>query len=134
MGESMSVATQNLGLISQVSTERSSRSGLLWRGQGLSARSGGERIHSTSRNRLFTTCPFGLFPSAIAPVLELADTDRVLGLGLLDADGQAGRGAECRVRESASAELGELEHGRLVDRRRCDFDAQCSRPSQITAG
>src|SRR5580698_4000467 len=29
MGESMSVATQNPGLISQVSTERSSRSGLL---------------------------------------------------------------------------------------------------------
>ena len=31
------------------------------------------------------------FPSAIEPALELADAHRVLGLGLLDADGQAGQ-------------------------------------------
>jgi hypothetical protein len=45
--------------------------------------------------------------AAFEPALELADTDRVLGLGLPDADGQASCRPERCVRESPSAELGE---------------------------
>jgi hypothetical protein len=44
--------------------------------------------------------------AAVEPALELADTHRVLGLRLLDADGRPRCWAEGRVRESASAELG----------------------------
>jgi hypothetical protein len=49
--------------------------------------------------------------AAIEPGLELADADRVLNLGLLDANGRARCGAESRVRESAPAELGKRECG-----------------------
>jgi len=51
--------------------------------------------------------------AAIEPALELAHADRVFGLGLLAADGQAGCRAECRIRESATAELRERQHGPL---------------------
>jgi len=74
-----------------------------------------ESCHSISRNRLLSTCSFGLFLSAIEPALKLADAHRVLGLGLLDADSQAGCWAEEHVRESAAPELGEREHSCFVD-------------------
>ena len=44
-------------------------------------------------------------PSAIEPALEFAYADHVLGLGLLDANGQTGRRAERRVREPAPPEF-----------------------------
>jgi hypothetical protein len=45
------------------------------------------------------------FAAAIEPALELADADGVLGLGLFDADGQAGCGAERGVHEAAAPEF-----------------------------
>jgi len=59
---------------------------------------------------------------AIEPGLELADAQRVFGLGLLDADGQARGRPERGIREPAPAELREREHRRLEDRCCGDLD------------
>jgi hypothetical protein len=54
-----------------------------------------------SFSRDLATCSFGLLPPHRASS-GLADANRVPGLWLLDPDGQAGRGAESHVGESAT--------------------------------
>jgi hypothetical protein len=49
--------------------------------------------HSSSRKTFFQHLLIRALPAAVEPGLEFADADRVLGLGLLDAGGQAGRWA-----------------------------------------
>jgi hypothetical protein len=80
----------------------------------------GKALIQTSKSQHFPQMTFQrllirTFPSAINPPMKLADTHRVLGLGLPDADVQAGRWAECRVRESAAAKFRKGENGRFVD-------------------
>jgi hypothetical protein len=57
------------------------------------------------------------FVDAIEPGLKLADADRMFGLRLFDADGQAGCRAKEHFCESAPVKLAERQHGRFVDRR-----------------